>query len=283
MSDMYAFASGKEYARQHLLNFVGSRQAQSGVIWGPKEPGCIICTSGGRHGNKAGYFDESLPDGNWWYFGQGTDGDQKLTNSANSKLAAQQRSVLLFTTREPTSKEIAAQGGYGKLFKYRGVFNVAGHEIHVPTTGKRAGNQLIRFLLVPSEESHEAHESAIPQGLQEGLVQQWLRRATSEPAPIGLSLVNYRKRCLQITIYARLRACGMCEGCGMEAPFIDQDGTPFLEVHHLVRLADDGPDTPKNVAALCPNCHRRAHHGSDRFEFNKKISSSILAIEATLK
>ncbi|MFC1652495.1 HNH endonuclease [Planctomycetota bacterium] len=38
----------------------------------------------------------------------------------------------------------------------------------------------------------------------------------------------------------------------------------FLEVHHLFRLADDGPDIPDNVAAICPNCHRELHYGADR-------------------
>jgi 5-methylcytosine-specific restriction protein A len=91
--------------------------------------------------------------------------------------------------------------------------------------------------------------------------------------------VQYHQRCAQIRRYARLRASGTCEGCGVQAPFLSEDGSPFLEVHHLVRLADDGPDTPENVAALCPNCHRRVHYGSDRLEFNAGIRKSILAIE----
>ena len=282
---MQPFTVGKEYVRQRLLDFVGSRQGQSGVIWGPKEPGCIICTSGGRHGKKAGYSDEALADGSWWYFGQGTKGDQDLSNPANSKLASQQRSVLLFTTREPTAREIATQGGYGKLFGYRGLFNIADHEFHVPTTGIRAGNRLIRFLLVPTGEDEvtENIESVMPHGLGPVALQQWLRVATSQPVPVGLALVQYHQRCAQIRSYARLRAGGTCEGCGAKAPFVSEDGSPFLEVHHLVRLADDGPDTPENVAALCPNCHRRVHHGSDRHAFNAGIAKSILAIEAGLR
>jgi 5-methylcytosine-specific restriction protein A len=282
---MQAFAVGKEYARQRLLDFVGSRQAQSGVLWGPKEPGCVICTSGGRHGKKAGYSDELLPDGSWWYFRQGMNGDQQLTNSANSKLASRQLSVLLFTTREPTAKEVAAQGGYGKLFGYRGLFNVADHQPYIPAAGIRAGDHLIRFRLMPAEEGEEAQddENILPQGLGPSGLQEWLRVATSQPVPIGLALVQYYQRCAQIRRYAKLRARGICEGCGTQAPFVSQDGTPFLEVHHLIRLADDGPDTPENVAALCPNCHRRVHHGSDRLEFNAGIVRSISAIEAGLR
>ena len=59
------------------------------------------------------------------------------------------------------------------------------------------------------------------------------------------------------------RAKGACERCGQPAPFLRGDtGTPYLEVHHLVRLADGGEDTVENALALCPNCHRRAHFGN---------------------
>lgn len=58
------------------------------------------------------------------------------------------------------------------------------------------------------------------------------------------------------------RAAGICEECGKPAPFKRaHSGEPYLEVHHLVRLADGGDDTVENALALCPNCHRRAHYG----------------------
>lgn len=59
------------------------------------------------------------------------------------------------------------------------------------------------------------------------------------------------------------RANGLCEGCGSLAPFVRaSDGTPYLEVHHKVRLADGGHDSVENAVALCPNCHRRRHFGA---------------------
>jgi 5-methylcytosine-specific restriction protein A len=77
-----------------------------------------------------------------------------------------------------------------------------------------------------------------------------------------------------IKIYALKRAGGICEGCGNHAPFSSRDG-PFLEVHHIDRMADGGPDQPKNVAALCPNCHRRVHHAIDGEEYNQQIRMKI--------
>lgn len=59
-----------------------------------------------------------------------------------------------------------------------------------------------------------------------------------------------------------VRANGFCERCVREAPFTRaKDGSPYLEVHHKVRLADGGEDTVQNAIALCPNCHRELHFG----------------------
>lgn len=59
-----------------------------------------------------------------------------------------------------------------------------------------------------------------------------------------------------------LRAQGVCECCKMLAPFLRRStGALYLEVHHVIRLADDGDDTVENAIALCPNCHRSKHYG----------------------
>lgn len=280
---MHSFVPGVEYKRLELLAFVGSKQAQSGVIWGPREPGCLICTSGGRHGKKVGYSDEPLPDGTWLYFGQGTAGDQDLANAANSKLASGARSVLLFTTREPTAKEVAASGNYAKLFAFRGSFNVSGIDTFVPTSGPRQGDNLLRFRLVPVCETPIAvllagteggTSTSDLRGLQERLAAE-----ASAPAAARLALAEYRSRSAAVHRYALARAGGRCEGCDGQAPFVDTEGHPFLEVHHMRRLADDGIDAPSNVAALCPNCHRAAHHSRDRDELGRRIAARVAEAE----
>ena len=62
-----------------------------------------------------------------------------------------------------------------------------------------------------------------------------------------------------IKLYALERAKGKCQLCEKPAPFLKKDGNPYLEVHHIDYLADNGSDTIDNVAALCPNCHRKMH------------------------
>ncbi len=55
-------------------------------------------------------------------------------------------------------------------------------------------------------------------------------------------------------------AAGRCELCECAAPFLRADGSPYLEVHHVQTLADEGADTVGNAVALCPTCHRMLHY-----------------------
>lgn len=95
--------------------------------------------------------------------------------------------------------------------------------------------------------------------------------ATNGPAKKTSRKVWSRQRVAFIKEYAQKRADGHCEGCGKYAPFVTSNGRPFLEVHHITSLSDDGPDHPRNVVALCPNCHRRAHHAADAKSFNSRL------------
>jgi 5-methylcytosine-specific restriction protein A len=78
----------------------------------------------------------------------------------------------------------------------------------------------------------------------------------------------------EVRAWVRQQANGRCEGCGEPAPF-EKDGKPFLEVHHVKHLAQEGSDRPSNAVALCPNCHRRCHHSSDRDEFTASLFQKV--------
>jgi 5-methylcytosine-specific restriction protein A len=71
-----------------------------------------------------------------------------------------------------------------------------------------------------------------------------------------------------------VRADGKCEWCG-QSGFVMADGKIYLETHHVVPLSEDGRDTEKNVAALCPNHHREAHHGAKKAEMRKELLSRL--------
>lgn len=62
-------------------------------------------------------------------------------------------------------------------------------------------------------------------------------------------------------------------------------GAIYLETHHVVPLSEGGTDLVTNVAALCPNDHKRAHFGSDanfiRAALLSKIAPASCLIQAT--
>jgi hypothetical protein len=108
-----------------------------------------------------------------------------------------------------------------------------------------------------------------------------LRARPSLPPKVRRAI--YRASSKAIRKYALKRASGHCEGCGCRAPFLGKTKEPYLEVHHTLWRADDGPDDPNYVIALCPNCHRRTEFGSDAKVFNASLIRKLAKIELKLR
>lgn len=90
------------------------------------------------------------------------------------------------------------------------------------------------------------------------------------PKPMGnlipkatSSEVTQFQRDATVKAWVLQHANGTCENCKSPAPFNGADGFPYLEVHHVRQLADNGSDTVANAVALCPNCHRELHYGEN--------------------
>jgi hypothetical protein len=103
---------------------------------------------------------------------------------------------------------------------------------------------------------------------------------SGEPHPSAVQMsVRAYNRDPAVRAWALQRSQGRCELCTNEAPFFTEGSAPYLECHHIVTLADGGPDTPSNTAALCPNCHRNLHYGEHRLELQRKLADLILEKE----
>lgn len=81
-----------------------------------------------------------------------------------------------------------------------------------------------------------------------------------KPSSTAVAITQFQ-RDPSVKAWVLREANGKCECCEQPAPFLSSDGTPFLEVHHVRQLADQGSDTITNTVALCPNCHREIHYG----------------------
>lgn len=88
-----------------------------------------------------------------------------------------------------------------------------------------------------------------------------LLRAPKKPQ-MTVRIVKDYHRNPDVVAEVLVRAAGICEECRTPAPFLRKsDSSPYLEVHHIVQLAENGDDTVENAIALCPNCHRQRHYG----------------------
>ncbi len=80
---------------------------------------------------------------------------------------------------------------------------------------------------------------------------------------------THYERNQHIVEYTKRLSNGVCDLCDEQAPFKNRKNEPYLEVHHINWLAKGGEDSMMNVAALCPNCHKKMHILKNKAEIEK--------------
>lgn len=90
------------------------------------------------------------------------------------------------------------------------------------------------------------------------------------PSFVGSGSARRFQRMPSVVAYVLDRASDACELCH-EPSFERDDGTIYLEVHHLMELARGGSDTVQNAVALCAQCHRKLHFGRDRAQLRETL------------
>ena len=271
------FEIGSSYRRRDLHARFGGQQ-QGGISTPKQHPLVLLFT--GESGHQYGYRDGPQPDGTFWYTGEGQIGDMKM-----------QAGNLAIRNHEATGKalHVFEQTRTRGSVRYLGQAVYLGH--HLATVPDREGN--MRKAIVFELDLDNRTASGTPPDLtvepEKDASRFWnipladlralcLSRAAKDAEP-KVRRALLRERSEAVRVYALRRAVGRCDGCGEDAPFKTKAGQPFLEVHHVRRMADGGPDVPRWVAALCPNCHRRVHYGSDGADFNRKVADAIAARE----
>jgi len=85
---------------------------------------------------------------------------------------------------------------------------------------------------------------------------------------------SYFRRDPKIRAHLVKRANGKCEFCG-RAGFLMPDGNRYIETHHIIGLAKQGPDTLANVICLCADHHRESHFGVNASQLEAKFSAIL--------
>ncbi|QPC83549.1 HNH endonuclease [Phototrophicus methaneseepsis] len=275
---IYDLEIHKEYRRRDLHS-VFKGQMQGGIST-PAKYDVVLLFSSNKSSNIYSFEDGWNPEtGLYYYVGEGQVGDMTFQggNKAIRDHLIDNKHLLLF--------KYVRQG----IVKYLGEFVCLNHHcILLPDRDNNERNAIV-FELVPksdfdyetSEDVDEIYSSENYELSLEQLRLKAMNRGDSASTPLERKQVYY-KRCNIIKQYALRRANGVCEGCGLSAPFYTDKGNPFLEVHHIDRIADGGPDEIDAVVALCPNCHRKVHYGQDGPQFNEFLRQKIKSIENTL-
>lgn len=116
---------------------------------------------------------------------------------------------------------------------------------------------------ITSYDLSSGHAVLIRGGVAVAPIDQFDLNSTETPAPPQQVTVSGKVflRDSAVRAAALARAKGRCEFCGQPG-FATPNGQIFLETHHIIPLSEGGSDVITNVAAVCANHHREAHHGA---------------------
>lgn len=266
---------GATYYRKDLLEQYGG-QLQKG-IWTPREfPVVFIFT--GDSGKAFGYRDGWTDDGVFRYTGEGQSGDMTFTNGNEAIRDHRQngKDLLLFEDL-----------GKGKGVRYAGLFECASWSEVESSDKDKHQRKIIVFNLVPVTTSAGDREALPkinqiePPSLEELRNAAYIASQSDKTASkASTAKRSWYERSAKVRDYVLARSNGICEACDQPAPFKKKDGSPYLEPHHTTRLADEGPDHPAWVGAICPTCHRRIHSGEDGLLWNRHLQVKLGVLEA---
>jgi 5-methylcytosine-specific restriction protein A len=262
----WGFDRGRVYNRRRDIHARFQGQQQGGIITPADHAVVIVIT--GEEGLQHGYSDRQRDDGAFEYFGEGQIGDMQMLrgNASIANHSALGKSLLLFRKTRA-----------GLQFVDEMVYETHRFE----PAPDREGNMrsAIVFELWPIDTVRAETPEPVAIANLEDLRRRALEASQEAPgrAPRVTSVFE---RSAAVRDYVLARAQGVCESCSSPAPFLRPDGVPYLEPHHIKRLTDGGPDHPRLVIALCPNCHRRVHSGADGPAFNDSLAARMTKIES---
>lgn len=263
----WGFERGRIYNRRVDIHGRFNGQQRGGIVTPAGEAVIIIFT--GEEGEAHGYSDRWRDDGVFEYFGEGQIGDMVMQkgNRAIAEHATNGKSILLF--------KILPKG-----VEFEGEMICDGYQTRRAPDRVGTMRDAFVFELRPIDNVTTIVDDILP--ITDNLEELRKRAFAAANATPGktTSTANVFDRSRDVRDYVVARAKGRCEGCSEPAPFLRTNGVPYLEPHHIRRLTDGGPDDPRFVIALCPNCHRRVHSGADGSTYNGKLLASMKAIEA---
>lgn len=255
MSGFYAFEIGEEVSNSQIINEF--KCANMGGMRRSKITNSLIVISDHTKDLYEDKWDRDILH----YTGMGKSGDQKIDFAQNRTLAQSNENgigVHLFEVFEATK------------YIYRGEVKLAEEPYQEKQKGEDGverlvwifplklldRNQIIPLDIIQRNQEFKAKKAKRLSDLDlinrikvKGIGEYSIRSVVSIVYDRDANIVEYTKR----------QAKGICQLCEKNAPFVKQNGDPYLECHHIIPLSEGGGDTVDNTVALCPNCHRKMH------------------------
>ncbi len=265
---------GNVYSNSEIANTF--KCSNMGGMRRSKETNSLVLIA--KHNNPL-YDDQWTDDGILNYTGMGTENDQNINFAQNKTLTiAKREGIKVYLFESYKDNEYYYDGEVelvGAPFQTdeADINGVIRKVIKFPL---RRIDQLKSLIFDIEDIEKSEHEKAKEvRKYNSAEIKNRARIAESEIVSTKEVKTVYRERNQYISEYTKERANGICDLCGKDAPFKDKNGRPYLESHHVITLAENGPDAIYNTVAICPNCHKKIHVLHQKKDINK-LAKTIL-------
>lgn len=272
------FFVGQVYNRRKDIHEKYRGQSQGGISTPKGFPLIFIFT--GETGKKYGYHDTFRDDGVFLLTGEGMKGDMSMVrgNLAIATHNKKGKTLQLF--------QILKRG----MVQYMGQAQCLNHHYEKrPDVENKIRDAIIfelemlpenKNIVIGVQKTQEDHEASSDiSKFDRATLLKIIENSVTSRTEYSQAIKRVYERSEAVKYYVLKRANGICELCKNPAPFRTKEKRRYLEPHHITRISDGGPDHPRRVAAICPNCHKEVHYGEHGEEKNKYLAEYILQIE----
>jgi HNH endonuclease/EVE domain len=197
------------------------------------------------------YQDRLLANGNIILIGRGkrTFGNQKDSHGNAALLTAIKKySQTAFPVYEKW---------YGDRYRCLGRYTAIAFK-YSELNEAAPGYKVFRFILQPaSNVADEARSESVQADFENDVM-----LVVSPERKQRIVTIMNRNRALAFKV--KHDANYRCERCGLVTEWLTDSKKPYLEVHHIIPLGQDGFDELRNMIALCADCHRMLHMADER-------------------